>query len=165
MQRKLWGRSIRAVSAWPSRDYYLNTDAKSVDTLKKFRAHVQKMFQLAGEPEAQAGTDADTVVALETTLAKSQMDNVKRRDPKNINNKFSLVQLRELTPHIQWEVYLKAVNAPTGDHYLVSSPEFFRTEEKLLADEPLSKWQDLHALVGDSSGCVLFDESDGQREF
>jgi putative endopeptidase len=138
---KVVGQIDQGGLSLPSRDYYLNTDAKSVDTLKKFRAHVQKMFQLAGEPEAQAGIDADTVVALETTLAKSQMDNVKRRDPKNINNKFSLVQLRELTPHIQWEVYLKAVNAPTGDHYLVSSPEFFRTEEKLLADEPLSKWQ------------------------
>jgi endothelin-converting enzyme/putative endopeptidase len=125
----------------PNRDYYINTDEKSVETLKKYRAHVQKMFVLAGEPEAQAGTDADTVIAIETALAKAQMDNVKRRDPKNVNNKFSLVQLRELTPHIQWDVYLKAVNAPASEHYIVSSPDFFRAEDKLLADQPLANWQ------------------------
>jgi endothelin-converting enzyme/putative endopeptidase len=99
------------------------------------------MFVLAGEPEAQAGSDADTVIAIETALAKAQMDNVKRRDPKNINNKFSLVQLRELTPHIQWDVYLKAVNAPASDHYIVSSPDFLRAEDKLLVEQPLENWQ------------------------
>ena len=38
----------------PSRDFYIKTDDKSVETLKKFRAHLQKMFVLAGESEAQA---------------------------------------------------------------------------------------------------------------
>ncbi|MGA6981271.1 MAG: M13 family metallopeptidase, partial [Candidatus Sulfotelmatobacter sp.] len=125
----------------PNRDYYINTDDKSIETLKKFRTHVQKMFVLAGEPEAQAGGDADTVIAIESALAKPQMDNVKRRDPKNINNKFSLAQLRELTPHIQWDVYLKAVNAPASEHYIVSSPDFFRAEDKLLVEQPLANWQ------------------------
>jgi putative endopeptidase len=134
----------------PNRDYYINTDDKSVETLKKFRAHVQKMFVLAGEPEGQAGSDADTVIAIETALAKPQMDNVKRRDPKNINNKFTLVQLRELTPHIQWDVYLKAVNAPASEHYIVGAPDFFRAEDKLIADQSLTnlqtymRWQAIH---------------------
>ena len=125
----------------PGRDYYINTDDKSVETLKKYRAHVQKMFVLAGESQAQAGSDADAVIELETALAKAQMDNVKRRDPKNINNKMSLTQVRELTPSIDWDAYLKAVNAPASDHYIVTSPDFFRAEEKLLAEHPLEHWK------------------------
>jgi endothelin-converting enzyme/putative endopeptidase len=125
----------------PNRDYYINTDDKSVETLKKYRAHVQKMFVLAGEAEAQASADAGTVIELETALAKAQMDNIKRRDPKNINNKTSLVQIRELTPSIEWGVYLKAVNAPASDHYIVTAPDFFRAEEKLLAEHPLEHWK------------------------
>src|SRR4029077_3352567 len=39
----------------PSRDYYIKTDEKSVETLKKFHAHVQKMVVLEGEKDAQAG--------------------------------------------------------------------------------------------------------------
>src|SRR5579862_2969095 len=50
----------------PNRDYYINTDQKSVETLKKYQAHIQKMLVLAGEPEAQASEDAATVVDLET---------------------------------------------------------------------------------------------------
>ncbi|HVR25819.1 MAG TPA: M13 family metallopeptidase [Candidatus Polarisedimenticolia bacterium] len=125
----------------PNRDYYIGTDEKSVETLKKYRVHVQKMLVLAGEPETQASDDASTVLELETAMAKAQMDNVTRRDPKNINNKMSLAQIRELTPSIQWDVYLRAVNAPVSEHYIVSSPNFFRAEEKLLTEHPLEHWK------------------------
>ena len=125
----------------PNRDYYLNTDDKSKELLTKYRAHITKMFVLSGESEAQAATDAGTVMDLETAMAKAQMDNVKRRDPKNINNKMSLAQVRQLAPSINWDAYLKAVNAPVSDHYIVTSPDFFRAEEKLLTDRPLADWQ------------------------
>jgi len=125
----------------PSRDYYLKTDDKSVELRKKFRAHVQKMLTLAGESDVQATADANTVIELETALAQAQMDNVKRRDPKNLNNKMSLAQVRELTPSIDWDAYLKTAKAPASEHYLVSSPDFFRAEEKLLAERPLVEWQ------------------------
>jgi putative endopeptidase len=125
----------------PNRDYYLNTDDKSKELLTKYRAHLQKMFALAGEPEPQASADAGTVIEIETALAKAQMDNVKRRDPKNMNNKMSLAQIRELVPSINWDGYLKAVKAPVADHFIVTSPDFFRAEEKLLNEHPLAHWQ------------------------
>jgi putative endopeptidase len=125
----------------PSRDYYIKTDDKSVETLKKFRVHAQKMFVLAGESEAQASADADVVIALETALAKAQMDNVTRRDPKNINNKMSVAEIRTLAPSIDWDAYLKAVKAPASGHYIVTSPDFFRAEDKLLVEHPLEHWK------------------------
>ena len=54
----------------PNRDYYLNKDEKSKALLAKYRAHVQKMFVLGGEPEPQAATDADTVIELETATGR-----------------------------------------------------------------------------------------------
>jgi len=125
----------------PNRDYYLKTDDKSKEILAKYRTHIQKMFSLAGEPEAQAAADAGTVLELETAMAENQMDNVKRRDPKNINNKMTLAQVRELAPSIDWDAYLKAVHAPATEHYIVTSPDFFRGEEKLLTQHPLEHWQ------------------------
>ncbi|HEY1660131.1 MAG TPA: M13 family metallopeptidase [Candidatus Sulfotelmatobacter sp.] len=125
----------------PNRDYYINTDEKSVQTLKKYHAHIEKMLALAGESESQADADATTVIALETAMAKAQMDNIKRRDPKNINNRMTLAQVQALTPSIQWDAYLKAVNAPSSDHYIVTSPDFFRAEEKLLEQRPLEQWK------------------------
>jgi endothelin-converting enzyme/putative endopeptidase len=125
----------------PNRDYYLNTDDKSKEILTKYRTHLQKMFALTGEPESQAAADAGTVIELETALAQAQMDNVKRRDPKNINNKMSLAQIRQLAPSIDWDGYLKAVHAPASDHYIVTSPDFFRGTEKLINSHALEHWQ------------------------
>ncbi|HVI09010.1 MAG TPA: M13 family metallopeptidase [Candidatus Binatia bacterium] len=125
----------------PNRDYYINSDEKSADTLKQYRSHLQKMFALVGESDAQAASDAGIVIEIETTLAKAQMDNIKRRDPKNVNNRMSLAQIRELAPAIDWDAYLKAVKAPSSDHYIVTSPDFFRAESKLLAEHPLEHWK------------------------
>jgi endothelin-converting enzyme/putative endopeptidase len=125
----------------PNRDYYLKTDDKSKEILTKYRTHIQKMLVLAGESDSQAAADAGTVIELETAMGQAQMDNVKRRDPKNINNKMSLTQVRELTPSIDWEAYLQAVKAPASDHYIVTAPDFFRAEEKLIAAQPLEHWQ------------------------
>ena len=38
----------------PNRDYCLGSDDKSKELLGKYRVHVQKIFVLAGEPEALA---------------------------------------------------------------------------------------------------------------
>jgi endothelin-converting enzyme/putative endopeptidase len=125
----------------PNRDYYLNSDDKSKELLSKYRTHIQKMFVLAGESESQAATDAGIVNELETAMAKAQMDNIKRRDPKNINNKMSLAQVRALTPSIDWDAYLKATRAPASDHYIVTSPDFFRALDKMINDHPLDHWK------------------------
>ena len=46
---KVVGQIDQGGLSLPNRDYYINTDEKSVETLKKYRAHVQKMLVLAGE--------------------------------------------------------------------------------------------------------------------
>jgi putative endopeptidase len=138
---KVVGQFDQGGLSLPNRDYYLKTDDKSVELLNKYRAHVQKMFVLSGESEAQAATDAGVVIEIETGLAKGQMDNITRRDPKNLNNKMSLAQVRELAPSIDWDGYLKAVKAPVSEHYIVTSPGFFRAEEKLLQEHPLEHWK------------------------
>ncbi len=51
------------------------------------------------------------------------MDNIARRDPKNLNNKMSLKEVQALTPSFNWKAYLGAVKAPpSSPYYLVSSP-------------------------------------------
>jgi len=52
----------------------------------------------AGETKDAAARNAEIVLAIETDLAKPQMDNVARRDPKKLNNKMSLDQLQAVTP-------------------------------------------------------------------
>ena len=65
----------------PERDYYIRTDPKSAEQRKQYVDHVHKMFVLAGESEAQAAKDAQTVMAIETRLAKASLTITEQRDP------------------------------------------------------------------------------------
>ena len=66
----------------PDRDYYLKTDAKSVELRQKYAAHVQRMLELAGEQPEQAKAGAAAVLQIETALAKGSLDLVSRAIPK-----------------------------------------------------------------------------------
>src|SRR5690349_6152484 len=92
--------------AMPGREFYLGDDAKSVEVRKQYLAHVANMLKLAGESASQAAADAAIVLQMETELAKSAMDVVKRSDPKNINNKMTMAQLQKLSPSFDWHRYL-----------------------------------------------------------
>ena len=65
----------------PDRDYYVKTDAKSQETRQKYLEHMQKMFELLGERTEIANTHAQTVMAIETALAKVSLTRVEKRDP------------------------------------------------------------------------------------
>ncbi len=46
----------------PDRDYYFKDDAKSVELRQKYVEHVQKMFELLGDPSAKAAAEAKVVM-------------------------------------------------------------------------------------------------------
>ncbi len=126
----------------PNRDFYIKDDAKSKEILSQYEAHINKMLALSGESAAQAAADAKTIVAMETAMAQVQMDNVARRDPKNLNNKMSLEQLQALTPSFDWKHYIAVVGAPPSPpHYLVTSPQFFRGLEPIIQQRSLDDWK------------------------
>jgi putative endopeptidase len=125
----------------PDRDYYLKDDAKSVELRQQYAAHVEKMFTLLGESGGQAKADAKVVLDMETALAKTSMDLVKRRDPANLNHKLSANELRALTPEFSWDDYLKDIASPATAHYLVTTPEFYKGFNQLIGSEPLDHWK------------------------
>jgi endothelin-converting enzyme/putative endopeptidase len=126
----------------PNRDFYIKDDAKSKEIRSQYETHVSKMLALAGESTQQAAADAKTIIAIETSMAQAQMDNVARRDPKNLNNKMSLEQVQALTPSFDWKHYIEVVAAPpSSPHYLVTSPQFFRNLESLIQQHSVDDWK------------------------
>jgi putative endopeptidase len=110
----------------PDRDYYLREDASSVELRNAYRRHVANMFRLLGEPTDVADKNADTVLALETDLAKASLDRVKRRDPKNLDHKLSRADLAGLAPRFAWDDYLTAVGQGGIDSLNVAWPDFLK---------------------------------------
>ena len=127
--------------ALPGREFYLKDDAKSKEIRDKYVQHVARMLELSGESTPQAAKDSQSVMAIETELAKSAMDIVVRRDPKNLNNRMSLKQVQALTPSFNWKQYFAAMQAPPSPQYTVTAPDFLRGMEKLLQSRSLEEWQ------------------------
>ncbi|MDP9146458.1 MAG: M13 family metallopeptidase, partial [Acidobacteriota bacterium] len=77
----------------PDRDYYTRDDERSKQLRTDYVAHAGKMFQLAGDSAERAAAEAQTVMTIETALAKASMTRVQMRDPQAIYHKLSLAQL------------------------------------------------------------------------
>ena len=78
---------------------------------------------------------------IETELATAAMDVVKRRDPKNVNNKMTLAQIQKLAPSFDWQRYLTLVHAPAQQTFLVTSPDFFKGLDHAIQQHPLAHWK------------------------
>jgi endothelin-converting enzyme/putative endopeptidase len=140
----------------PERDYYTRTDAKSLQTRQQYLAHVRKIFVLAGEPDAQAARDADTVMAIETRLAKSSLTITEQRDPQNLNHPTDVVRFGKELTHFSLSDYVTAAHAPAAGKANDMEPKFFAEFNALVADTPIDqiraylRWHLLHAYSGTS---------------
>ena len=128
-------------TALPDRDYYLKDEARFADVRKQYPPHVQKMFELLGEPQDAAARDAQTVLDIETALAKASLDRVKRRDPANLDHKMIRRELAALAPHFDWNAYFTATGAPAFTEINVGWPDFFKGVDELLQARSLDDWK------------------------
>jgi putative endopeptidase len=125
----------------PGRDFYLASDDQSKTIRAQYLTLIKTLLTLDGESRAAAAADASTILRLETALAVAQMDNISRRDPNKVNNRYTLTQLKALTPDFDWDGYLRGIGAPEAPLYEVSAPDFFRAMNKLLQSEDLATWK------------------------
>ncbi|HEY7095414.1 MAG TPA: M13 family metallopeptidase [Terriglobales bacterium] len=125
----------------PDRDYYLKEDAKSVELRKQYLAHVQKMFELAGDSPEKATAEAKSVMDIETGLAKGALDRVSRRDPVKVYHKMTSQELAALSPEFGWNVYLQGIGAPSTTSLNVTEPEFFKQMDTVVKSASLDDWK------------------------
>jgi putative endopeptidase len=140
----------------PERDYYFRTDPKSIEQRKQYVDHVRKMFVLAGEADAQASKDADTVMAIETRLAKASLTITELRDPQNLNHPTDVAAMSKMLTHFNLNNYVQAAHAPASGKANDMEPKFFAEFNAILSDTPLDqirtylRWHLLHAYAGTS---------------
>jgi endothelin-converting enzyme/putative endopeptidase len=121
----------------PDRDYYVKTDAKSVEVRAKYVEHITRMFMLLGEPTPTAKADAATVMRIETALAKASLTAVERRDPYKMYHRETLASLSKMAPALSWPVYFKSVGLNPQPWLNVSQPAFLKEMNARLTQESL----------------------------
>ena len=125
----------------PDRDYYLKDDPRSTKIREAFKAHLNKIFVLAGEDETTAKSSALSVLKIETALAKAQMSRVEMRDPYKTYNKFAINDLTALTPNINWSLVLEELKIKGADSIITNNPDFLKIADVLLTDLPVNDWK------------------------
>jgi putative endopeptidase len=125
----------------PDRDYYIKDDARSVRVRAAFIANVVNMFKLVGRSEAEATSNTDAVLRIETALAKAQSTREEMRDRYKTYNKFSWKDLAGSTPTIDWKNFTQKLLIRGTDSVIVSNPSFLRSVDSLLRTVPVSDWK------------------------
>ena len=125
----------------PDRDYYIKDDAKSVEVRQKYVEHVQKMFELLGDSPDKAAAEAKTVLAIETQLAKANMDRTLRRDPKTRDHTMPTADAVALAPNLELTEYFAQSDAPQFTSLNVGNPDFFKAVNEQVASTSIDDWK------------------------
>ena len=135
------GQSDQGGIGMPEKDYYFRTDEKAVESRKEYVAHIGRMFQLMGVNAAEAQTRAETVMRVETAIAKASLDITTRRDPNAVYHKMKLTEFQALADSFNWSAYFAALAPPRMDNINVASPDFFKNQESMIKSVPLDDWK------------------------
>lgn len=125
----------------PDRDYYLSDDARMKEIRAQYLDHMRKMFVLLGEQPAQAQRDADSVMALETALAKASLSAVDLRDPQKIYHRLDRAGLAKSAPKFLWDDYFEIIGIPKVEAINVTHVPFAEELNHLVGTTPASTWK------------------------
>ena len=140
------------------RDYYLENDESTTKVREAFKAHVVKMFEMFGYSKADARKHMEDVMRIETRLARSHFDKVKRRDPYANYHKMPVSGLQKLVPNIDWTKFLATLKVDIKE-LSVSQEEPMKEVSKVIAAEPLSAIKSyLEWKLIDNAASALSDE-------
>lgn len=125
----------------PNRDYYFNTDEHSVSIRNAYVLHIAKMLRLLGDDSLTAAANAQTVMSLETQLAKASRKLEQLRDPHANYNKFAITDIRKIAPVADWKALMVRMGADKIDSVIIGQPEFFKALNTALTSVPLDSWK------------------------
>jgi putative endopeptidase len=124
----------------PSREYYLEDNAKMQAHRAAYRDYIITIEKLAGLPGGEAA--ADRIIALETALSKAQWPAADRRDIDKIYNPMTPAQLQKLAPQFDWTSTLAKSGLGSPKMVIVTEPSAVAGAGKILASTPLATWKE-----------------------
>jgi putative endopeptidase len=125
----------------PNRDYYFNTDERTVNVRKAYHEYLVKTLRQLGNDSATAVKNMNAVFDLETRLAKSSRKLAALRDPERNYNKMSLGEINKLSGNLNWPTYLQKIGITKLDTVIVGQPEFYSALNNELTKTPLDVWK------------------------
>lgn len=124
----------------PDRDFYLESDDRSVDIQKAYKDFLTRIFEMTGHTDAAA--KAASVYDLEKKLAEIQWSRVDNRDRIKTYNKKSLGELASMAPQFQWTEYFKGNGIENEKEVIIRQPEYIEKLNAIISGTPLETWKE-----------------------
>jgi putative endopeptidase len=127
----------------PDRDYYLDADdAKFREARAEYVLYLARLLALSKTGGGDAAAAAQSVLVLETALARGQWTQVENRDPVKTYNRVELDALAPLAPGFDWPGWLAATGlAGKSRDVVVGQPSFLGAFAAELEATPLAVWK------------------------
>ncbi|MCX7091451.1 MAG: M13 family metallopeptidase [Legionellales bacterium] len=138
---KMIGALGQAGLSLPDRDYYLKSEEKFQKIRKAFVRHMRTVFQMLGDSPTEAAQEAETVLRMETQLAKGSLSQIAQRDPLAVYHMMTPQELGQISPHFDWVQYLRFMGQEKQTSLNVGMPEFIRTFDQMLTTTSLADWK------------------------
>ncbi|MBC5809939.1 MAG: M13 family metallopeptidase [Candidatus Eremiobacteraeota bacterium] len=110
----------------PDRDYYLKDDEKTKAIRAAYVTNVGQTLALLGESPDAAAKDAQTVLAVETVLAKNAIARVDQRDPASTDHRMTFAQVQALAPNVDWASLFAGYGVPESVGINVAQPSYLK---------------------------------------
>jgi endothelin-converting enzyme/putative endopeptidase len=124
----------------PDRDYYVKTDAKSVEIRKRYTTYIARVLALLGDPQPTQ-KEAVAIMQLETALAAASLTDLDKTEPHNLAHHATRSQLQAVTPSFSWPDFLSAAGVADLNLFNVTEPKFLVEFERQLHRTDLRTWK------------------------
>ena len=143
----------------PDRDFYLQ---ESFATIRDaYKIHIATMLGFAGYDRERATQAASNILALETEIAKLQLNRVDSRDAQKTYNPYTYEEVKAAFPGLDWDWFVteSGLSAETGasKKWVIANPASIAPGIALATDPAnLQTWKDYMAftLVAGSAGAL-----------
>ena len=125
----------------PDRDYYVNDDARSKELRAKYEVYIAKILNLLGDDEATVKKSVQTIMSLETRLAKASMTRLEQRDPHKTYNKMITKELSALSPLFNWNRYFVSQGVGDPGEINIGQPLFIKEISAVIKEVPVEDWK------------------------
>ena len=142
-----------------NRDYYLEDDSSTVHIREAYRAYVKALFEKVGQTAEEAERNMESVLKIETDIARASYSATQLRDVEKNYHKMSYAQLLNDYPGIDWSTLFLMNGIPAVKEVSVAQPEPIHEVERILAEESIESLKAYAAFkVIDDAANYLSDD-------
>lgn len=117
------------------KEYYLDTDPATTAIREAYKKHIERMFKLFGFSDASAKSKMESIMKVETELAKVSKSSTELRDVAANYNKMTIQDFESNYPHVGLTQLLNAegVKSEYFKELVVGQPAFVKGADKILS--------------------------------